>query len=221
MDGSGTAADPTTAEFDDTELKCLLLGSEKERRQAGNELFRVFNHRLMGKLREFFWLSDEEKASVIHDTILEILVKAERVELDFDKPLVGLLLWICKCKAIDLSRKKRRNTRDEEELSAEIAETVKDTQVGLAWQGAVSNEEVAALRAEFQAFVATLPPQQQLVGGIMADHLAFALSTEEMCEKIYRTSGKAVSKFSVKGALSEIRAKFETLLKRKYPHLPL
>ena len=69
--------DPKTdqigVDFDDTEIKCLLLGDENERRKAGQEILASFGFRLMGRLREFFWLSDDEKASVIHDTILDII----------------------------------------------------------------------------------------------------------------------------------------------------
>src|ERR1700677_974737 len=107
MDGNN-ATEQAAAEFDDTEIKCLLLGDENDRQKAGDELFQAFSHRLMGKLREFFWLSDDEKGSVIHDTILAMVKLAEEANLDVEKPLIGLLLWICRCKAIDLSRHKRR-----------------------------------------------------------------------------------------------------------------
>ena len=75
MDGD-QATDQTAAEFDDTEIKCLLLGDENERQKAGDALAQEFGIRLMGKLRHFNWLSDEEKGTVIHDTILEVLTPA-------------------------------------------------------------------------------------------------------------------------------------------------
>ena len=80
----------------------------------------------MGKLRRFFLLSDDERGTVIHDTIIEVLRKAEQADLDFDKPLIGLLLRICEFKAIDLTRKKTRETGKEDELTEEIGEALAD-----------------------------------------------------------------------------------------------
>jgi DNA-directed RNA polymerase specialized sigma24 family protein len=215
------ATEPPAVEFDDTEIKCLLLGDENERQQAVAKLLESFGFRLMGKLREFFWLSEDEKGSVIHDTILEILKKAEQAELDVDKPLVGILLWICKCKAIDLSRRKKRETGRDDELTDEIVDAITDTKVGLAWSHAASNEDASAIRQEFLLFVQTLPDQQKLVAGILAQNLAFTLSQDDIARKIYESTGKTVSKIAIKGALSQIRQKFKTVLKHKYPELPI
>lgn len=220
MDGH-EATKQAAAEFDDTELKCLLLGDENERQKAGDTLLQQFGVRLMGKLRRFTLLSDDEKGTVIHDTILEVLKKAEQADLDLDKPLIGLLLWICHCKAVDLTRQKTRETGKDDELTDEIGEALADTKVGAAWKNAISNEEAPAIRSEFLAFVHTLPTQQKLVAGVLADNFGFALSHEEIAQKIFQTSGKTVSKIAIKGALSVIRQKFKTILKRKFPDLPL
>ena len=220
MDGNN-ATEQAAAEFDDTEIKCLLLGDENERREAGDKILESFGFRLMGKLREFFLLSEDEKGTVVHDTILEVLKKAEHADLDVDRPLVGLLLWICKCKAIDLSRQKQRETGRDDELTEGIAGVLADTQVGMAWRNAISNEDAPAIRREFLAFIQTLPPQQKLVAGVLADNLGFVLPQEEIARKIYGSTGKTVSKIAIKGALSQIRQKFKTVLKRKYPELPI
>lgn len=220
MDGSKTTDHPA-ADFDDTEIKCLLLGDENERQKAGDVLFQAFGVRLMGRLREFFWLSDDEKGTVIHETILDVLKKAELAELDLDKPLDGLLLRICYYKAVDLSRRKRRETGRDDELNEEIAETLADTQVGTAWKNAISNEDTATIRREFLAVIQTLPPQQKLVGGVLAANLGFTLMQEEIASKIFESTGKTVSKIAIKGALSQIRQKFKAILKRKNPDLPL
>jgi len=220
MDGNN-ATEQAAAEFDDTEIKCLLLGDENERQKAGDTLLQEFGVRLMGKLRGFSWLSDAEKGTIIHDTVLELLKKAERADLDFDKPLVGLLLRMCQCKAIDLSRAKRRETGRDDELTEEIAGALVDTKVGLAWKDAISKEDAPAIRSEFLAFIQTLPAQQKLVAGVLADNFGFVVSQEEITRKIYETTGKTVSKIAVKGALSQIRQKFKAVLKRKYPELPL
>jgi hypothetical protein len=220
MDGN-KATDLAAAEFDDTEIKCLLLGDENERQQAGDALMQEFGVRLMGKLRGFYWLSDDEKGTVIHDTILEVLRKAEAADLDLDKPLVGLLLWICKCKAIDLSRHKKRESSKDDELTEEIADTLADTKVGLAWSNAVSHEDATAIRGEFIAFIPTLPAQQKLVAGVLGDNFGFKLAHEEIAQKIFQATGKTVSKIAIKGALSQIRQKFKAILKHKYPDLPV
>ena len=220
MDGNN-ATEQAAAEFDDTEIKCLLLGDENERREAGDKILESFGFRLMGKLREFFLLSEDEKGTVVHDTILEVLKMAEHSDLDVDRPLVGLLLWICKCKAIDLSRQKQRETGRDDELTEGIAGVLADTQVGMAWRNAISNEDAPAIRREFLAFIQTLPPQQKLVAGVLADNLGFVLPQEEIARKIYGSTGKTVSKIAIKGALSQIRQKFKTVLKRKYPELPI
>ena len=215
------ATNQAPAVFDDTELKCLLLGDESERQKAGDTLLQQFGFRLMGKLRRFNLLSDDEKGSVIHDTIIEVLKKAEQADLDLDQPLIGLLLWICQCKAIDLTRKKTRETSKDDELTEEIGEALADTQVGVAWKHAISNEDAPAIRDEFLAFVQTLPPRQKLVGGVLADNFGFTLSQEEIAQKIYQSTGKTVSKIEIKGALAAVRQKFRTILKRKFPDLTL
>jgi hypothetical protein len=209
------------ADFDDTEIKCLLLGDERDRQKAANGMMQFFGHRLMGKLRDFYWLSDDEKATVIHDTVIEVLKKAEQSDLDVERPLVGLLLRMCKCRAIDLSRRKCRNTSKDDELTEKIARTLVDTKVGLAWRDAVSNEDASIIRREFLAFVQTLPDQQKLVAGILAEQLGFDMSHEALAQKIYHASGKVVSKIAIKGALSQIRQKFKALLKQKHPELPI
>ena len=93
--------------------------------------------------------------------------------------------------------------------------------MGVAWKNAISNEDAPAIRSEFLAFVQTLPAQQKLVAGVLADHFGFTLSHEEIAQKIFKTNGKTVSKIAIKGALSVIRQKFKTILKRKFPDLPL
>jgi hypothetical protein len=215
------ATNQAAAAFDDTELKCLLLGDENERQKAGDTLLQQFGFRLMGKLRRFTLLSDDEKGSVIHDTIIEVLKKAEKADLDLDQPLIGLLLWICQCKAIDLTRQKTRETGKDDELTEEIGEALADTQVGVAWKHATSNEDAPAIRAEFLAFVQTLPPRQKLVGAVLADNFGFTLSQEEIAQKIYQSTGRTVSKIEIKGALAAVRQKFKMILKRKFPDLPL
>jgi len=215
------ATNQAAAAFDDTELKCLLLGDENERQKAGDTLLQQFGFRLMGKLRRFTLLSDDEKGSVIHDTIIEVLKKAEKADLDLDQPLIGLLLWICQCKAIDLTRQKTRETGKDDELTEEIGEALADTQVGVAWKHATSNEDAPAIRAEFLAFVQTLPPRQKLVGAVLADNFGFTLSQEEIAQKIYQSTGITVSKIEIKGALAAVRQKFKMILKRKFPDLPL
>jgi DNA-directed RNA polymerase specialized sigma24 family protein len=215
------ATNQAAAAFDDTELKCLLLGDENERQKAGDTLLQQFGFRLMGKLRRFTLLSDDEKGTVIHDTIIEVLKKAEQAELDLDKPLIGLLLRICQCKAIDLTRKKTRETGKDDELTEEIGEALADTQVGVAWKHAISNEDAPAIRAEFLAFVHTLPAQQKLVAAVLADNFGFTLSQEEIAQKIFQSTGRTVSKVAIKGALSVIRQKFKTVLKRKFSDLPI
>jgi len=215
------ATNQAAAAFDDTELKCLLLGDESERQRAGDTLLQQFGFRLMGKLRRFTLLSDDEKGSVIHDTIIEVLKKAEKADLDLDQPLIGLLLWICQCKAIDLTRQKTRETGKDDELTEEIGEALADTQVGVAWKHATSNEDAPAIRAEFLAFVQTLPPRQKLVGAVLADNFGFTLSQEEIAQKIYQSTGRTVSKIEIKGALAAVRQKFKMILKRKFPDLPL
>lgn len=219
---NGKEATPQApAAFDDTELKCLLLGDESERQKAGDSLLQQFGFRLMGKLRRFTLLSDDEKGSIIHDTIIEVLKKAEQADLDVDQPLIGILLWICQCKAIDLTRRKTRETGQDDELTEEIGEALADTQVGTAWKHAVSNEDAPAIRDEFVAFVQKLPPRQKLVAGVLADNFGFTLSHEEIAQKIYQATGKTVSKIEIKGALAAVRQKFKAVLKRKFPDLPL
>ena len=215
------ATNQAAAVFDDTELKCLLLGDENDRQKAGDTLLQQVGFRLMGKLRHFPLLSDEEKGSVIHDTIIEAFKKAKQADLDLEQPLIGLLLWICQCKAIDLTRQKTREISKEDELTEEIGEALADTQVGVAWKHAISNEDAPAIRAEFIAFVQTLPTQQKLVAGVLADNFGFALPQEEIAQTIFQSTGKIVSKIAIKGALSVIRQKFKTILKRKFPDLPL
>ena len=215
------ATNQAAAAFDDTELKCLLLGDENERQKAGDTLLQQFGFRLMGKLRRFTLLSDDEKGSVIHDTIIEVLKKAAKADLDLDQPLIGLLLWICQCKAIDLTRQKTRETGKDDQLTEEIGEALADTKVGVAWKHAISNEDAPAIRDEFLAFVQTLPPRQKLVGGVLADNFGFTLSQEEIAQKIYQSTGRTVSKIEIKGALAAVRQKFKTILKRKFPDLPL
>ncbi len=207
------ATNQAAAAFDDTELKCLLLGDENERQKAGDTLLQQFGFRLMGKLRRFTLLSDDEKGSVIHDTIIEVLKKAEKADLDLDQPLIWLLLWICQCKAIDLTRQKTRETGKDDELTEEIGEALADTQVGVAWKHATSNEDAPAIRAEFLAFVQTLPPRQKLVGAVLADNFGFTLSQEEIAQKIYQSTGRTVSKIEIKGALAAVRQKFKMILK--------
>lgn len=215
------ATNQASVEFDDTELKCLLLGDDSERQKAGDALLTQFGVRLLGKLRRFHLLSDDEKGSVIHDTIIDVLKKAEQADLDLDKPLIGLLLRICFCNATDLTRRKTRKSGKDDELTEEIAEVLADTKVGLAWKSAISNEDAPAIRAEFLNFIQTLPAQQKLVAGVLADNFGFSLSREEIAQEVFQATGKTISQIAVKGALSQIRQKFKTILKRKFPDLPL
>ena len=176
------ATNQAAAAFDDTELKCLLLGDENERQKAGDTLLQQFGFRLMGKLRRFTLLSDDEKGSVIHDTIIEVLKKAEKADLDLDQPLIGLLLWICQCKAIDLTRQKTRETGKDDELTEEIGEALADTQVGVAWK--------RLRRRSFMTLAEILKMGDDWQSSARSAAIRYVRNTGEACAMVVSKQGK-------------------------------
>jgi hypothetical protein len=208
----------TAARFHDTGIP-HRLGGQNHPKEAGEALLREYGARLMVELRSFFWLSETERGSVIHDSILEVLKTAEGGGLDLDRKLAGRLLRQCWSRAVELSREKRPMTATDADLTQEIAGALTDTKVGLAWEAALRKGDPEAIPGEFCEFIQFLPAPQKLVAGVLADQIGWRLSPGEISRKIYESTGSKVSEMETKGALSQIRLKFKVVLKRQHPEL--
>jgi hypothetical protein len=221
MHNDDAATTQTAARSADLGARSLRADGGNQPNEAGHALLREYGPRLMVELRNFFWLSESEKGSVIHDAILEVLKTSQGSGLELDRTLAGLLLRKCRVRAVELSRKQGRMTASDEELAREIAGALTGTKVGLAWKDAMATGDPTAIPGEFCEFVQFLPAPQKRVAILLADHLGWKLSSAEIIRKIYESTGINMSETEVKGALSQIRLKFKAVLKRKHPELSI
>jgi len=165
-------------------------------------------------------LSHEDLEDIAQEALLKFWKTSQANKLNPNQSLPGLLCTIAKRKAIDHIREKGRKVRttplpeSDEEYMAMVAEFLKDTKVGEAWQHLAHKELAKTVLEEFRELVKQSGGIQQEVGLIMSQNLENPLSNKEIAA-ILTKPGKTRTEPQVKSATFELRCKFREIMERE------
>jgi DNA-directed RNA polymerase specialized sigma24 family protein len=208
----------STDEDFDLEIQIGLLGDEEERQDAATKLFNRYKERLMIFLENKRpYLSADDAATAVNDAIIEIFRMGETRPKDLEDPLRPLLFTIADRRAVDLWRKRSRRIKSDDQLTEDIGDALKESEIGNAWSDycrqSEYRERLSEIKQEFNEFIVTLPKKQRLVAGVIADD--FQLSDQEISEELRLRSNLVVPVVEIKGAKQALMKKFRELLKKK------
>lgn len=197
------------------EAKIGLLGDNNEQETAVALLLKHYGRPIMAYLRaRFSSLSPHDCAEAVHDALIAVHKNAQGMGND-DKPIAPFLFTIACRSAIDILRKAASRIITDDELTDEIADRLRGTATGQAWDRLKNLDLVKEVQADFRNYVTTLKGQQRFVGSILADNLADQLSDSEIAEEIFKRTGTHISTMQVKGAKAALLQKFRTLIAQK------
>ena len=208
----------TTAEavrLDEDAVKLGLMGTDEEREEALKSVYEHYSEGIVGFLeRKLPGLPADLCINAMLDAFRALNEAAVAGTFDYDKPIMNWLFRVAWHKGVDELRKFSRRTLGNSEFFDTVGECLEDTEVGRQWRLYTKSREADAIAQEFRDFLLTLPPVQRQVGQIMADSFPDAVPEEEICEEIFRRTGKRPTVVQVKSAKREIRKKFKVILNK-------
>jgi len=158
-------------------------------------------------------LRSDLAANAVLDCFRELFDKVRAGDFDFEKPIASFLFTVAHRRAVDEMRGIRSRALGNADFYETVAAMMKGTGVSGEWQALVQAAKAGVVAEKFRLFVGTLPLVQQQVAQVMADYLPDDLSRDEICDEIYKRTGKRPTVIQVKSALGEIRKKFRELMK--------
>lgn len=204
-------------ESTDVDIALLFLGNTKEQEAGLDALMRAHTADLIGVIRcHLPGLTVQDAEEVVSTTFQIFWRKVQDETVDLNRPLRPLLRTIAHRRATDLLRSKTRHPESSlEDDACTVADAIKGTDVSLWWRKVTSQDAADEVRQIFVDFIQSLPPVQQAVAQVMADNFPDDLSQEETAKEIFRRTGNMPTVVSIKKARSEIRDKFESILKAR------
>jgi DNA-directed RNA polymerase specialized sigma24 family protein len=197
---------------DTEEISILLIGSEEEQNQAITLIDKHLHKPILCKIRQTaLSLSSEELIEVYEEVMLNIITAAREKRYDPDQPLLPFIFVLAQRRAIDRIRTKTRH-ENESELLDEIAETLKDTRVGEAWQIVIKKDEGRKRLELMRRSVARMPHRQRQVAEVIIDRFHEEPTYQDICDEIYEKTGERLTVVIVKGAWREARKKIREVL---------
>ena len=211
-------ADPeeakTAEEFDSESASIFLIGNDQERDEALRLIDKHLRQRLVGMIRHTTpGLPTADLLDVYQQVLLEIWQKAQRDDFD-PEPLIPLLFTMAKRRAIDWLRQHSSRRRTEEELLDGIAERLRGTQVGAAWQEVAQKDEARRILALIREAINKMPDRQRQVAGVMVEYFPDVPPNEQIRDEIFKATGELLTVTSVKRARQEALAKIREQLAR-------
>jgi RNA polymerase sigma factor (sigma-70 family) len=197
--------------FDDEEIRILLVGSEVEIGSGLIFLNRHLRDGMCGYLRQHFpGIPPQDLPDIWGETLVSVLAAARARRFDGDQPLLPWLCQIARARAIDHLRAR---TRYERVLDA-VAAALEGTHTGQVWGGLtpVERNEVLGL---IRDAVASLPARQRLVMQVYVDQYPDSASMERLQEEVSRVTRRPETLAAVKRALQEARSKVREFLQRR------
>ena len=201
---------------DEDHIKLGFLGSQAEREDAWDQLWQMYSKRLLGYVEgEFPALPKDLAANAVLDGYRQLSERIEAPDFDLDKPLLNWLYRACFCRAADEMRKRVRRPLHGADLLDCIGDDLEGTEIGTDWQDLARRQEAKEVSGEFREFLLTLPEVQQQVAQVEADFHPDKLTREEVCEEIFRRTGKRPTVVGVKGARDQFRKKFRSFVEMR------
>jgi DNA-directed RNA polymerase specialized sigma24 family protein len=198
----------------DLRVRCGLLGTAEEQKDAIVLLFKEYKRPLMAYLRKNFpELPADDLASAVQDTFIAADENKQKLG-ETNQPLSRFLFTVANRRGIDARRKRACRIQTDDELTDEIGRAIESTLTKLAWDRARTANRTGEIIEEFRAFVPTLKGRQRMVAAVFADYMPYLLSDREIAEEIYTRTKLVISAVEVKGARAAMLEKFRELLER-------
>ncbi|MBI3867701.1 MAG: sigma-70 family RNA polymerase sigma factor [Verrucomicrobia bacterium] len=205
-----------TVQPDEDHIKLGFLGSYEERAEALEQLWQMYSSRLTSYVEgEFPALPKDLVANAVLDAYRQLFSKVEAQDFDLDRPLVNWLFKTCWRRAADERRKYVRRPLNSAELLDCIGNDLEGTEVGSDWQELARQDKAKEAAEEFRRFLLTLPDVQHQVAQVEADFYPDKPNREEICEEIYRRTGKRPTVVQVKSARAQIWQKLRSFVERR------
>jgi DNA-directed RNA polymerase specialized sigma24 family protein len=200
---------------DEDEIKLALMGSDSEQTESLARLWNYFSPRLIAFVEKRLpTLPSDLAANAVLDCFRELFDSVRDGTFDFDKPMAPFLFTVAHRRAVDELRAIRSRALGNADFYESVAEMIEGTGAGCEWQKLVQAGKARSVADKFRAFVMTLPSVQRQVGQVMADYLPDDLTRDEVCDEIYKRTGKRPTVIQVKSALGQIRQKFRELMSK-------
>jgi rubrerythrin len=203
--------DQQTSPIDEEEIKLAILDDDPDvRKDVLERLWITFNEKLMRSLAHYhFGLSPEDHADIAYDAIVMYCDLFPRRMTWENKPIYPMMARI----AINLGKDEykkyaKKCEREDDVLSSEIADTLKDTDCGAAWHAAQASTRAEVGQLIRQA-AATMQFRQRQIA------IAFAMTWEkdhseaEAIDFIYSKTGEFLTHDQFKRAWAEVRKKLK------------
>jgi DNA-directed RNA polymerase specialized sigma24 family protein len=198
---------------DTEEISLLLIGTQDEQKRAINLIDKHLRGALCFKIRQVaLSLNSEELAQVYQEVLLNVWDAAREKRYDANQPLLPFLFTLAQRRAVDLIRKTRIRRKGELELLDEIAETLKDTRVGEAWQIVVKRDDGRKRLELMRRSIARMPRRQRQVAEVVIERFHEEPTHQDICDEIYKKTGEHLTVVMVKGAWREARKKIKEVL---------
>lgn len=205
-----------TVETDEDQIKLGLLGTDEDRADALDQLWQMYSKRLTAFVEgEFPALPKDLVANAVLDAYRQLFAKVEAGDFDLDRPLSNWLFKTCWRRAADERRKYVRRPLSFADLLDCIGDDLEGTEIGSEWQRLAHEGKAEELVEEFHRFLLSLPEAQNQVAQVEADFYPEKPTRDEICDEIYRRTGKRPTVVQVKSARAVVWQKFRSFVERQ------
>ncbi len=202
-----------TVSANEVEIKLGLCGTPADRQRAVEALWRECSRDVLVHVeRKFPGLPSDSGVEIVGQAIEDLLQEIDSDRIDWNQPLLPLLITIAHRRAVDELRKWRVRPLSKADFYDFVTEEVAETQISASWGVRVRAGEADELQQQFRDFVLTLPRLQRLVAQVVYDNLPEKLEHTFICDEFFRRTGKHLTAASLKSALREFRRKFHQLI---------
>ena len=201
------------------EIKELLTGTRKEFSRGINLLYKEYRQGLLAYIHKVApGLTYERKRDALTDTFKNLCQEIDSGTFDLDLPVARFLFRAAKLRAYDQLRQQTKKTSQLTTFLDDVADEIKQTEIGKAWTQFASQNKANEITTEFKIFLSELPPVQRQVAQIMSDNFPRKLEMEDYIEEICLRTGEVTTGVKIKSALAQVRAKFFDILLKKGMH---
>jgi len=213
MESDKSTTEEAKPKVDPEEISILLIGNQEEQNQAIFLINKHLHKSILYKIRQTgLSLSSEELLDVYQEVILNVLEAARGKRYDADQPLLPFLFTLAQRRAVDRIRKMHTRRENESELLDEIAEALKDTSVGEAWQIVAKKDDGRRMQELMRRAISRMPRRQRQVAEVIIERFPEEPVYQKICDEIYEKTRERLAVVMVKGAWREARKKIRGVL---------
>lgn len=199
---------------DEKNIKQLLLGCQKDRKDAIIAINSLYKGLIWGKIKQVGrYLSSHDIDDIYQEVLLSLLSVSEKKGFSKAKNILPYILNIARNKTVDRLRKIIRD----QDFIAEFIEEKSNTKSNIKVHGLEADENFSFMFNEIMIAVAKMPSRQRQIAKTIIDHKDRRLTNKQICEIININDREKLSEQAVKRARQEVQKKITTAIQRKKP----